>query len=37
LAKANKTDGMAELVTVIDGYFEQVKVFAADFTKEVGG
>ncbi len=37
LAKENKTDGMAELLTAIDGYFEEVKVFAANFAKEVGG
>jgi HPt (histidine-containing phosphotransfer) domain-containing protein len=36
LAKDGKTDGMQEVATAIDGYFEQVKVFAARFKKELG-
>jgi HPt (histidine-containing phosphotransfer) domain-containing protein len=31
LAKEGKTDGMAEVVVAIDGYFERIKVFAARF------
>src|ERR1700679_2719161 len=34
LAKEGKTDGMQEVASAIDGYFEQVKVFAARFKKE---
>ena len=37
LAKEGKTDGMQEVATAIDGYFEQVKVFAAKFKKELAG
>ncbi len=37
LAKADKTDGMQEVLTMIDGYFEEVKVFAARFKKELAG
>lgn len=36
LAKEGKTDGMQEVATAIDGYFEEVKVFAASFKKELG-
>lgn len=37
LAKEGKTDGMQEVVTGIDGYFEQVKVFAVKFKKDLAG
>ena len=37
LAKAGKTDGMLEVVSNIDGYFERVKVFAAQFKKDMAG
>ena len=37
LAKEGKTDGMQEVASAIDGYFEQVKVFTARFKKEQGG
>lgn len=37
LAREGKTDGMQELAVSIDGYFEQVKVFAAGFKKQMGG
>ena len=36
LAKEGKTDGMQEVAVSIDGYFEEVKVFAARFKKELG-
>ena len=36
LAKEGKTDGMSEIVTEIDGYFERIKVFAAEFKKGLG-
>jgi HPt (histidine-containing phosphotransfer) domain-containing protein len=37
LAKEGKTDGMQEVTVAIDGYFEQIKVFAARFKKELAG
>ena len=37
LAKEGKTDGMQEVAVMIDGYFERVKVYAANFKKEMGG
>ena len=37
LAKEGKTDGMLEVVSLIDGYFEQIKVFAAKFKKDLAG
>jgi len=37
LAKEGKTDGMQDVVSAIDGYFEQVKVFAARFKKDLAG
>jgi len=37
LAKEGKTDGMQEVVTGIDGYFEEVKVFSARFKKDMKG
>lgn len=37
LAKEGKTDGMQEVAAGIDGYFEEIKVFAARFKKELGG
>ena len=37
LAKEGKTDGMQEVLTSIDGYFEQVKIYAVRFKKENGG
>ena len=36
LAKEGKTDGMQEVAEMIDGYFEEIKVFAARFKKELG-
>jgi HPt (histidine-containing phosphotransfer) domain-containing protein len=36
LAKAGKTDGMLEVTSEIDGYFEAIKVFAARFKKDIG-
>jgi len=36
LAKEGKTDGMQEVAVAIDGYFEQVKAFAAQFKKDLG-
>lgn len=36
LAKEGKTDGMQEVVSRIDGYFEEVKVFSARFKKGLG-
>jgi len=36
LAKEGKTDGMQEVATSIDGYFEEVKAFTARFKKELG-
>ena len=36
LAKEGKTDGMQEIALAIDGYFEQIKVYAANFKKENG-
>jgi HPt (histidine-containing phosphotransfer) domain-containing protein len=36
-AKEGKTDGMHEVAVAIDGYFEQVKVFAAGFKKDLAG
>ena len=37
LAKENKTDGMQEVAVAIDGYFERIKVFAAQFKKDQAG
>jgi len=37
LAKEGKTDGMQEVASAIDGYFERIKVFAANFKKELAG
>ena len=37
LAKEGKTDGMQEVAVAIDRYFEEVKVFAARFKKDLGG
>jgi len=37
LAKEGKTDGMKEVAVSIDGYFEQIKVYAARFKKELAG
>jgi HPt (histidine-containing phosphotransfer) domain-containing protein len=37
LAKEGKTDGMQEVAVAIDGYYEQIKVFAARFKKELAG
>jgi len=37
LAKEGKTDGMQEVAVAIDGYFEQIKVFAARFKKDMAG
>ncbi len=37
LAKEGKTEGMQEVAVAIDGYFEEVKVFAARFKKELAG
>jgi len=36
LAKEGKIDGMQEAAGAIDGYFEEVKVFAARFKKDLG-
>ncbi len=36
LAKEGKTDGMQGVACAIDGYFEEVKVFAARFKKDMG-
>jgi HPt (histidine-containing phosphotransfer) domain-containing protein len=36
LAKEGKTDGMQEVVAAIDRYFEEIKVFAARFKKDIG-
>ena len=36
LAKEGKTDGMQEVAVSIDRYFEEIKVFAARFKKELG-
>jgi len=35
LAKDGKTDGMQEVAVAIDGYFEEVKIFAACFKKDL--
>lgn len=37
LAKDGKTDGMQELTATIDGYFEEIKIFAARFKKDMAG
>jgi len=37
LAKEGKTDGMQEVAVSIDGYYEQIKVFAARFKKDLAG
>ncbi len=36
LAQEGKTDGMQKVACAIDGYFEEVKVFAARFKKNLG-
>ena len=36
LAKEGKTDGMQEVAVSIDRYFEEIKIFAARFKKELG-
>jgi HPt (histidine-containing phosphotransfer) domain-containing protein len=36
LAKEGKTDGMQEVASSIDGYFEEIKVYAARFKKDLG-
>lgn len=35
LAKEGKTDGMQQLLTEIDGYYERIKIFAAQFKKDL--
>jgi HPt (histidine-containing phosphotransfer) domain-containing protein len=35
LAKEGKTDGMQEVAVAIDGYFEAIKVYAANFKKDL--
>jgi HPt (histidine-containing phosphotransfer) domain-containing protein len=35
LAKEGKTDGMQEVASSIDGYFEKIKVFAVHFKKDM--
>jgi HPt (histidine-containing phosphotransfer) domain-containing protein len=37
LAKEGKTDGMQEVATAIDGYFERVKVFVVGYKKDLAG
>ncbi len=37
LAKEGKTDGMQEVACAIDGYFEEIKVFAVRFKKDLAG
>ena len=37
LAKEGKTDGMQEVANSIDGYYDEVKLFAARFKKELAG
>src|SRR5580704_13536520 len=37
LAKEGKTDGMQEVAVSIDGYFERIKVFAANYKKDLNG
>ncbi len=37
MAIEGKTDGMQEVACAIDGYFEEVKVFAAHFKKDLAG
>ena len=37
LIKSGKTDGMMDLVSIIDGYFERIKVFAVNYKKELAG
>jgi len=34
LAKEGKTDGMPQLLTDIDGYYEKIKIYAANFKKD---
>ena len=36
LVKEGKTDGIQEVASVIDGYFEEVKIFAVRFKKDIG-
>jgi len=35
LAKENKTDGMLDVTTLIDGYFEEIKTFTIRFKKDL--
>ncbi|MDE2027195.1 MAG: Hpt domain-containing protein [Candidatus Omnitrophica bacterium] len=37
MAKEGKTDGMQEIASSLDGYFEEIKIFAARFKKELAG
>ena len=37
LAKEGKTDGMLEVLSSIDSYFERIKIFAAGFKKDLKG
>jgi HPt (histidine-containing phosphotransfer) domain-containing protein len=37
LAKEGKTDGMQEVAVAIDGYFEEIKIFAVKFKKDLAG
>ena len=37
LAKQGTTDGMQEVAFAIDGYFEEIKIFAARFKKDLAG
>ena len=37
LAKSGNTTGMQEIAVTIDGYFEEVKVFAVKFKKDLAG
>jgi HPt (histidine-containing phosphotransfer) domain-containing protein len=36
VAKEGKTDGMQEVALAMDGYFEEIKVFAVRFKKDFG-
>jgi len=37
LAKEGKTDGMQEVTVDIDTYFEKIKIFAAQFKRDLAG
>lgn len=37
MAKEGTTAGMQDVAVAIDGYFEQIKVFAAQFKKDMAG